>query len=85
MASETFFDDGERVMLEKWWVKGLKHENALLKLTGTVVGCDDTLDRACCYYDVRWDATDEELRTLNKDPEDMLQSDAITRLKKRRK
>lgn len=43
MASETYFDRGDRVMLAEWWVKGNKHEKELLKLTGTVGDCDDRL------------------------------------------
>jgi hypothetical protein len=84
MASETFFDRGDRVMLAAWWVKGEKHEKELLKLTGTVGDCDDSA-RECCYYEVKWDATDEELEVLGMNHDGCpVQTDAITYLKKRK-
>ena len=81
MASETYFGDGQLVMLSNSRCKGEPNEKALLALRGRIAEVDESA-RECCYYRVVWDASPKELATLGIDEEDFVQSDDITNARK---
>lgn len=75
MASETYFNIGDRVKLSKDWLDSFP--DRLARLRGRIVECDDS-PRECCYYLVKWEnISDQELLDEDIDPEDFLQSDAL--------
>jgi hypothetical protein len=82
MASETFFDNGDRVKFSKGWWSRRKHEKALMKLRGQIVGCNDS-GRECYYYYVEWEATDAELELVGLQQNDSYQSDALAKVRKK--
>lgn len=84
MASETFFDIGDRVKFSKGWFRRRKNEVLLMKLRGIVTDVSDT-SRECCYYQVKWEATDQELVPIRKDldEDDWYQSDALVKARKK--